>query len=265
MTTEEHTLFGELANALMSWRVDTSGDRKNLWMHGWNIRLLINNNEFDTIVGWLEYHKDPNYAREFENKFQNLYKNVDNFYNKLIQDKLDEKEFREQIQLLEDEAKQLAQHVSNVEYLCLTDKTIMQRIVGNKGVQELEQTRTEQKSKRNRPTKAEMGMRNKAVTMAAVEIQMKYDRLPTVNEIMIETKLSLNQIYATAPYKEGKIAKSSARVATEMTGGSVHENPQFSETSELHSRAKRRSKTEQHELDELIDQQVKDQNSNFVM
>lgn len=158
MSTEEHTLFGELVNALMSWRVDTSGDQKNLWMHKDNLRLLMSNSGLYTVVEWLEYHKDPNYAREFESKFQNLYKNVDDFYDKLVQGKLNEERERdERIQLLEDEAQQLAQHVSNAQCLCLTDKTIMQRIIGNKGVRELEQTGDEAATRKHSEAEKKKG------------------------------------------------------------------------------------------------------------
>lgn len=60
MTTEEVSLFDELVNALLSWRVDTSGEKKYLWMHKWDIHCLMAKYHLDTIVKWLEYHKDPN-------------------------------------------------------------------------------------------------------------------------------------------------------------------------------------------------------------
>jgi len=121
------------------------------------------------------------------------------------------------------------------------------------------------KNQKKRPTKAEMANRNKIVAMAAAEIKRDYDRLPTVPEIIEKTKLTPNRVYATTPYKEGKIAKSSAKAATEMTGRSVHESQQFSETSELHSRAYKRSKAEQAELDALIEEQEKDNGSGRVL
>jgi len=110
---------------------------------------------------------------------------------------------------------------------------------------------------KSRPTKPEMENRNRAVAMAAAKIKAEYDRLPTVDEIIAKTKYTRNQIYATNTYKEGKIAKSSAKLTTEMTGSSVAESEQFSRISEQHSRADRRSKSEQDELNALIDRQKK--------
>jgi len=112
--------------------------------------------------------------------------------------------------------------------------------------------------KKKRPTAAEMKIRNKAVTMAAAELQAKYGRLPSVDEIMNETELTTDQIYATAPYKEGKIAKKSAKLTTESTGGSVTGSEQFGEKSVEHSRANKLSETEQLERDRLIDESVAD-------
>jgi len=108
--------------------------------------------------------------------------------------------------------------------------------------------------KKNRPTKAEMENRNRAVVMAAAELKIKYDRLPTVSEIMEKTKLLADQIYATAPYREGKIAKKSAKLTAEMTENSIAASEQFGEKSIEHSRANRLSKTEQLERDSLIDE-----------
>ena len=109
---------------------------------------------------------------------------------------------------------------------------------------------------RSRPTAAEMANRNKAVTMAAIEIGAKYDRLPTVDEIMRETKCTRHQIYATNAYKEGKIASRSAKLTTEMTGGSI--------TSSERSGVNRRNKADQDELDILVDKQKEDDSSDFV-
>jgi len=81
---------------------------------------------------------------------------------------------------------------------------------------------------------------------------------------MEETKLTADQIYATAPYKEGKIAKKSAKLTVAMTSSSITASEQFTEKSIDHSRAKRRTKTDQVELDSLIDQQEKDDSSDFV-
>jgi len=120
------------------------------------------------------------------------------------------------------------------------------------------------KDKKRRPTAAEMENRNRAVAMAAAEVQAKYDRLATVSEIIEETKLTAEQIYATTPYREGKIAKKSAKLTTEMTGSSVTETEYFGNKSIEHSRATRRTKSDQTELDALIDEQEKDNSSNFA-
>jgi hypothetical protein len=119
--------------------------------------------------------------------------------------------------------------------------------------------------KKKRPAAAEMENRNRAVAMAAAEVRTEYDRLATVSEIMDKTKLTADQIYATAPYKEGKIARRSAKLNAEMTGRSIAASEQFGEKSIEHSRAKRRTKSDQVELDALIDQQKKDDASNVVL
>jgi len=122
----------------------------------------------------------------------------------------------------------------------------------------------EKKQKKQRPTAAEMKNRNQAVAMTAAQLKAKYDRLPTVDEIVAETKYSRQQVYATYAYKEGKIAKQSAKVITDLTGRSVKESEYFTEKSIRHSRARRRSEADQGELDALIDEHKKDENSNRV-
>jgi hypothetical protein len=112
--------------------------------------------------------------------------------------------------------------------------------------------------KKKRPTKADMDNRNSAVLVAAVEIEAKYGRLPTVSEIMEKTKLTADQIYATAPYQENKIAKKSAKLTTEMTGSSVTASEQFGKKSIEGSRTNRLSETEQLERDQLIDESMAD-------
>jgi len=129
--------------------------------------------------------------------------------------------------------------------------------------QQPQQIKPVKKSKK-RSTKAEMGNRNKAIAMAAAKFKAEYDRLPTVDEIIAETKYTRNQIYATNAYTEGKIAKPSAKLTAEMTGNSITTSEQFSEKSIQHSRTDRRTKSEQDELNALIDQQKKDCNSDFA-
>ncbi|MBN1125074.1 MAG: hypothetical protein JXA82_08700 [Sedimentisphaerales bacterium] len=118
-----------------------------------------------------------------------------------------------------------------------------------------------QKKQKKRPTAAEMDNRNRSVAMAATDIKMKYDRLPTVSEISKKTKLTHDQIYATKPYKEGEIAKRSAKLATDMTGGCIASSELFKDKSIEHSRANRRTTSEQIELEALIDQQEIDDSS----
>ena len=79
---------------------------------------------------------------------------------------------------------------------------------------EYQQAKTGQKAKavrkkkqKNRPTKAEMTTRNSAVLIAAIKLEKTYGRLPSVGEIVRETSYTADQIYATAPYNEGKNRK----------------------------------------------------------
>lgn len=145
----------------------------------------------------------------------------------------------------------------------LPDRCLFRQLFGAKTHEAIITDVSKGREKR-RPTAAEMENRNRVVAMAAAEVQTKYDRLATVSEIMEKTKLTADQIYATAPYKEGKIAKKSAKLTAEMTESSIAASEQFGEKSIEHSRAKRRTKSGQAELDALIDQQEKDDSSDFV-
>lgn len=118
--------------------------------------------------------------------------------------------------------------------------------------------------KKRRPTAAEMRNRNQVISLFVGNFKREHDRLPTVDEVMTETKYGRKQIYETDAYKEGRIAKKFAKSVTEMAGGSVTQSERFSGASEQHSRADRRSKSEQAELDALIDQQREDNHSDFV-
>jgi hypothetical protein len=109
-----------------------------------------------------------------------------------------------------------------------------------------------------------MENRNRAVAMAAAQIQATYDRLPTVDEIIAETKYTRQQVYATDAYKEDKIEKQSAKLTAEGMGSSVTSSEQFGEKSIEHSRSERRSKSDQAELDVLIDEQEQNDKSDFV-
>ena len=110
-----------------------------------------------------------------------------------------------------------------------------------------------------------MANRNKAVAYAAGEFKAKYDFLPTVDDIIDATKLARNQIYATDAYKEGKIAKSSAKVTAEMIGGSVKRSEYYHKKSEEHGRAKKQSNAEQDELKALVAEQQNDAKSDRVL
>ena len=121
-----------------------------------------------------------------------------------------------------------------------------------------------QKSKRKRATKKDVENRNRIIVTAAAELKIKYDRLPSVDEVMEKTHLGRQQIYDSAPYKEGKIAKASAKATEEVTGSSVQKSEYFDENSEEHGRRNNRSKAEQAELDALIDQQADDDRSEYV-
>ena len=85
-----------------------------------------------------------------------------------------------------------------------------------------------------------------------------------MKKVMDKTKLTANQIYATTSYKEGKIAKKSAKLTIEIIGKSVTTSEQFTNKSAEYSRTKRRMKSEQSELDAFIDQQKEDDSSDFV-
>ncbi len=127
-----------------------------------------------------------------------------------------------------------------------------------------EEIKTKIAKRKNRPTAADMARRNKAVAYSAGEIKAKHGRLATVDEIIEATKYNRSEIYATTAYKEGKIAKASAKLTIESTGSSVAPSEQFEEKSIEHSRSDRQSNSDKAELDALIDQQEKDDSSNFA-
>jgi len=109
--------------------------------------------------------------------------------------------------------------------------------------------------RKKRPTKVEMDNRNRVVAMAAVEVQARHDRLPTVGEIAAETGYSRQQIYSTTPYKEGKIAKNSSKSTSDMMGGSAGETEHYGGKSIQSPRTTRRPASEQSEFDALVEQQ----------
>ena len=151
-----------------------------------------------------------------------------------------------------DRLKDSAENLANIEQEIASVKESPKKTEGKNG------------KKKKRATKAEMAKRNKTVSMTAALYKLEHEQLPTVDEIIDETKCTRNEIYATDAYKEGKIAKSSAKIASEMTRGSVQKTEYYSQKSEEHGRTVRRTKAEQAELDALIDKQKEDDSSDFM-
>ena len=114
--------------------------------------------------------------------------------------------------------------------------------------------------KRKRPTKVDIGDRNRMVAAAAIEFQARYKRLPTVGEIVAETRYSRRQIYSTTAYKEGRIAKKSSKSASDMMGGGVDQTCQYVAESTQGPAATRRPVSKQIELDALVKQRDKEAN-----
>ncbi|MDD5457843.1 MAG: hypothetical protein PHF37_00395 [Phycisphaerae bacterium] len=121
------------------------------------------------------------------------------------------------------------------------------------------------KTPKKRPTQKEMADRNRSIALAAAKFQTSHGRLPNVDDIVRETSYTPKQIYHTDPYKEGKIAKNTAKVTNEITGSSVASSEYFGDKSTQHTRAKKRSKADQAELDAFIEEQTEDKNSRYVM
>jgi len=117
---------------------------------------------------------------------------------------------------------------------------------------------------RHRSTKAEIENRNRTVARVAAIFKAEHDHLPSVDDIVAATEYSRQQVYYTNTYKEGKIAKESARAATQMTGGSVAQSEHVGRVSEQRSRVERRSRADQDTLDALIDEQSEDNKAKFV-
>ena len=121
---------------------------------------------------------------------------------------------------------------------------------------------TVKRKKHRRATRTEMANRNRAVAMAAAELKLKYDRLPTVAQVAQKTGIARKQIYSTAAYKENRIAKVSAKLTSEVVKGSTPSEYHRKGSAEG-ARVERRSKAEQDQLDGLIDQQAaEDDNPN---
>jgi len=120
------------------------------------------------------------------------------------------------------------------------------------------------KKTKSRPTKKEMADRNRSVALSAMKFHNEHGRLPTVDDIMEATSYNQKQIYHTDAYREGKIAKSSAKASDAIAGKSITSSEQFGEKSIEHTRANNRSKAEQAMLDALIETQKDDDDSNYI-
>jgi hypothetical protein len=123
---EKPDFFEKLADSLYSWRIEISRNKKIRSLAQWDIVLQTSEN-LKTATTWLEWQKGFDYAEGFKRKFQSLYNDVKNFYKKLEQGEMDEEEiFHEQIPILEDSAKKLAEYVLTVKYLCQNDRQIQE-------------------------------------------------------------------------------------------------------------------------------------------
>ncbi len=123
---------------------------------------------------------------------------------------------------------------------------------------------TNKKTKRRRATQKDIENRNRVIAGGVIEITDTYGRLPSVSEVMEKTALTQQQIYASPPYKAGKIARASAKMADDMTGNSIQKSEFYGERSQEHGRRKNQSRAKQAEVDALADQQRADDNSHFV-
>lgn len=124
---------------------------------------------------------------------------------------------------------------------------------------------TERKSnagkKKERPTKAEMKLREREVREATDKYHERYGHKPTAKEIADETPYTVEQVRATSTYTtDNKIKKQSGKTTRtfDTVGDSVALSEFFSEDSKLGSRTRRRSKSDEAILDKLIDESLAD-------
>jgi len=118
---EELDCFEQLAMAVGNWEPDTSGDKKAIWLHSYDI-VLRTREPLGFVVGFLEYHKSCDFANSFEGKFRQLYKEVEEFYDKVLRDEFgDYESFNLELQELENAAHQLALYVVRVKAMCEYD------------------------------------------------------------------------------------------------------------------------------------------------
>jgi hypothetical protein len=158
---EKPDFFEKLADSLYSWRIEISRNKKIRSLAQWDIVLQTSEN-LKTATTWLEWQKGFDYAEGFKRKFQSLYNDVKNFYKKLEQGEMDEEEiFHEQIPILEDSAKKLAEYVLTVKYLCQNDRQI----------QEITKTEPAEAEQKATATKEEKGNMN-VVNISANKVQV---------------------------------------------------------------------------------------------
>ena len=117
---------------------------------------------------------------------------------------------------------------------------------------------------KKRPTQKEMKTRNRAIVAFIDEFEQRYDRLPYVHEVEAETSYKRKQIYSSNPYKEGRIAKKSTKAIPGTDSGTIVKTEQWTATSEEQSRRARRTRSEQHKLECLIDEQERDEKANRI-
>jgi hypothetical protein len=123
-TKEELDPFEQLATALGNWKPDTSGDKKTISLRSHEI-VLQTWQPLEFVVGFLKYHKNPDFAKDFEGEFTQLYKEIGEFYDKLVRDEFSDYEsFNLENQELENAAYRLALYVLQVRAMWRNDAGI---------------------------------------------------------------------------------------------------------------------------------------------
>lgn len=125
-----------------------------------------------------------------------------------------------------------------------------------------QENKTGEKSKtKNRPTREAMKLREREVREATDKYHERYGHKPTAKEISDETSYTVKQVRATSTYTtDNKIKKQSGKTTRtfDTVGDSVAPSEFFSEDSELGSRTRRRSKSDEAIRDKLIDESLAD-------
>ena len=105
--------FDCLAEKLWAYRPNLSGPTSKLWMHAFIVGRF--DRDLKSVVENLERHKNHVYAHVFEAKFHEFYRTVHTFYDQLINGRLDDDAVRDDAQIVEDDAKQLAKYTLKVK------------------------------------------------------------------------------------------------------------------------------------------------------